>query len=180
MKMLLFKFADEKSLNSVSLLVNSAYRGDSSRKGWTTEADLLDGQRTDPESLYKDIISGKKILLAVDGESLVGSVMLEILSNQSNNKINKYCYLGMLTISPELQNSGLGKKLLSEAESWARSQGCVEMYLSVIPLRKELSAWYERHGYSFTGREQPFPYNDEKFGLPKRNDLSLAEMKKLL
>jgi len=149
-------------LPELVILINSAYRGESSKKGWTTEADLLDGQRTDEESL--------KMLL-----NKPGSVLLKYVNEE--NKISacanlqqqsKKLYLGMLTVSPTLQGSGIGKKLLTASEQYARENKFDAIRMTVISIRLELIAWYERHGYNRTGETQPFPTEDPKFGIPKQ------------
>ncbi len=142
-------------------LINGAYRGEKSRAGWTTEAHLLDGTRTN-EAHIKDLINGVEsiILKCVDDEGkIIGCVHLE----QHGNKL----YLGMLTVSPELQGAGIGKQLLYAADKYAKRQGCIAVYMTVISVRHELINWYQRQGYHKTGEVKPFPF-DEKFGVPKQ------------
>lgn len=143
-------------------LVNSAYRGDSSKKGWTTEADLLGGQRTNEAGILDMIQGPDAVILKYTSEEglLQGCVYLQ-------KKISQL-YLGMLTVSPELQAKGIGKQLLAAAESMAKSEGCKTIQMTVISVRKELIAWYQRHGYAATGETAPFP-TDPKFGLPKQS-----------
>ncbi|MEU6622606.1 GNAT family N-acetyltransferase [Streptomyces litmocidini] len=146
-------------------LVESAYRGDASRGGWTTEADLLQGQRTDPEGVTEVITAPGSRLLVVerDGE-LVACCQLEHRGEAA--------YFGMFAVRPELQGAGLGKQIIAEAERRVRELWDVrEMHMTVISVREELIAWYERRGYRRTGRTTPFPYGDERFGLPQRDDL---------
>jgi ribosomal protein S18 acetylase RimI-like enzyme len=146
---------------ALSVLVNSAYRGESSKKGWTTEADLLDGQRTDEASLQRMIETpGNTILKYMDHSSqLLGCVYLQ----QKGSKL----YLGMLTVSPELQAKGIGKQLLAASEAFASRVNAKGITMTVISVRDELIAWYQRHGYTATGETEPFPI-DPKFGLPKQ------------
>lgn len=168
--------ARTEQAEEISKLVNSAYRGDSSRKGWTTEADLLDGQRTDPESItniLKDPI--QKILVAEDPEADD-----RILACVHLTKEGSVCWLGMLTVDPQLQDEGLGKFLLTEAESFAKFWGCTEIKMKVISLRSELIKWYERRGFRATNDREPFPINNPKFGLPKRQDLEFQILTKSL
>ena len=140
-------------------LINSAYRGEESKKGWTTEADLLGGIRTDASSLQQMMSKENAVILKFCNRDLIeGCVYLE----KKNNKM----YLGMLTVSPILQAKGIGKNLLFAAEEHARKHNCSAMQMSVISLRDELIRWYERHGYNKTGDTQPFPA-DEKFGMQK-------------
>lgn len=153
--------ATKEDIPALNRLVNSAYRGDTSRKGWTTEADLLDGIRTDPDAL-KDMMEqpGAVILKCIDKhENLRGCVFLK--------KTEKHLYLGMLTVSPELQGGGIGKKLLEASEAYAREKGCNKIIMTVISVRRELIAWYERKGFNTTGEKSPFP-KDPRFGIPKQ------------
>ncbi len=154
-------FANETDIPALEKLVNSAYRGDSSKKGWTTEADLLDGIRTNQASLATTLQNLNAVILKytnTNGE-IIGCVYLE--------KKNTKLYLGMLTVSPEIQAKGIGKQLLAASENYAKEKGCVAITMTVIFVRKELIAWYERHGYSPTGKTEPFPVGPE-FGLPKQ------------
>lgn len=156
------KKATPTDLPELTALVNSAYRGESSRKGWTTEADLLGGVRTSQESLAETIARPNAAMLLHRDEGtheLIGCVYLEQKSD--------LMYLGMLTVSPEIQARGMGKKLLQEAETYARTLGCRAVEMTVISQRAELIAWYERRGYALTGETRPFPMNDPRFGLPK-------------
>ena len=159
---------------ALAALVNSAFRGDSSRAGWTTEADLLDGQRVDVDGIAEMIATpGKIILVYEQNRVLQGCVYLE--------RMGEDCYLGMLTIRPTLQGSGLGRQLLDAAERRAAAQwSSRSMQMTVIVQRPELIAWYERRGYHRTGRRKPFPYGDERFGLPRRPDLEFEVLSKPL
>lgn len=150
--------ADATELN---VLVNSAYRGDSSRQGWTTEADLLDGTRIDTEAI-KDLIHtpGITILKYSEGNEILACVELK--------KENEKLYLGMLTVKPNLQGKGIGKILLKAAEDEARNQKCTSIFMTVISVRKELIDWYMRHGFKPTGEKKPFAFNDPRFGQPKQ------------
>ena len=137
----------------LSALINSAYRGVTSKKGWTTEADLLEGTRTSEEELISIIASSNHYLLKfIRDEKIIGSVLLiakkEVL------------YLGMLTVSPELQNSGIGKQLLQAAEQLAQQLELSRIQMTVIGIRKELLAWYIRNGYEDTGVREPFPFGE--------------------
>ncbi len=142
-------------------LINSAYRGEHSKKGWTTEADLLDGVRTDAGTLEEMINKdGAAILKFTNEENKIqGCVYLE--------KKEHKMYLGMLTVSPLEQAKGIGKKLLDAAEKYTRDKGCSMIEMTVISVRRELIAWYEKYGYYKTGERKPFP-TDIKFGIPKQ------------
>lgn len=145
----------------LNVLVNSAYRGDTSKKGWTTEADLLGGIRTDDESLTALLNKENSVMLVHrnDEGQIIGCVNLQ----HNGDKV----YLGMLTVNPELQGGGVGKILLKASDDYAREIGCAKLYMTVISIRTELIDWYKRHGYTETGERKPFPMDDPKFGLPK-------------
>ncbi|MCH0562399.1 MULTISPECIES: GNAT family N-acetyltransferase [unclassified Streptomyces] len=162
---LTFRDATGADVDELVALIESAYRGDASRAGWTTEADILDGQRTDPEGVLEVIRSPDSRLLTVeqDGE-VVACCQLE--------HRGAHAYFGMFAVRPSLQGAGLGKVIIAEAERQARTAwGATEMHMTVISVREDLIAWYERRGYRRTGRTSPFPYGDERFGLPRRPDL---------
>ena len=170
MKIELANLADVSELVQ---LVNSAYRGDSSRKGWTTEADFLDGIRVTDTSLTETINNPQSFVFKCTNElkQIVGCVLLE--------KKPDSIYLGMLTVEPNLQGSGIGKILLAKGEDFARENGLNQLEMTVISIRKELIDWYKSKGYKDTGIRKPFPMDDPKFGLPKR-PLEFIVMKKIL
>ncbi|MFI1393812.1 GNAT family N-acetyltransferase [Streptomyces sp. NPDC020681] len=155
-------------------LIESAYRGDKSRAGWTTEADILDGQRTDPKGVREviDAPSSRLLLVERDGET-IACCQLEHRGEAA--------YFGMFAVRPELQGEGLGRRIIAEAERSARETwGVREMHMTVISVRDELIAWYERRGYRRTGKLTPFPYGDERFGIPQRADLAFELLVKEL
>lgn len=163
---------------SLHRLVNSAYRGASSRKGWTTEADFLGGQRID-EARLSEMLADKnqKILCLVDVNGLIiGCVNLQKFEDAKGVG----CYLGMLSIDPEAQASGLGKQLMTEAQKFARAWGAKRITLTVIQVRTELMAWYERRGFVKTGEREDFPYGDIRYGEPTRDDLYFVKFEKTL
>lgn len=139
-----------EDIPSLTTLINSAYRGETSKKGWTTEAHLLEGKRTDEQEMEAIFLDPKNTILKfTENNKIIGSVLLVEKGDQ--------LYLGMLTVSPELQNSGIGKKLLAEAENHAHSLGISSIIMTVISVREELVAWYKRHGYVDTGKREAFP-----------------------
>ncbi len=161
---------DQFELNE---LVNSAYRGESSKRGWTTEADLLDGQRSDPVGLEKDILDpNTQIFKAVVNNEITACVKLQ--------KKDDYLFLSMLTSKPNLQNQGIGKTLLSFCEKYAIENNNRKIRMFVISIRTELISWYISKGYQPTGETEPFPYGDERFGIPKRSDLEFLILEKKL
>lgn len=168
-----FTDATPDLLPRLDVFVNSAYRGDYSKQGWTTEADLLGGQRTDAEKLAEMIGEPGAVIRVLQGpQSILGCVYLK----QTGESV----YLGMLTVEPQLQGRGLGAKLLQEAEVWARAHGATRIRMTVIRQRPELLAYYQRKGYQLTGHTEDFPSNDPRFGLPKQGDLEFLELAKEL
>lgn len=172
---LTFRPAAAVDASAVVALVNSAYRGEGSKRGWTTEADLLGGQRTDEPKVREMIeADGSRVELAFDAAgTLTACVHLKREPSGS-------CYVGMLTVDPTRQAGGLGKELLARTEELARGWGCRAMRMTVIDARAELIAYYERRGYRRTGRTEPFPSDDPRFGLPKVADLRFCELVKPL
>jgi ribosomal protein S18 acetylase RimI-like enzyme len=172
---LTFRSALTADVDTIVALVNSAYRGESSRAGWTTEADILGGQRTDAEEISRLIAQdGSAILLCLRAGEIIGSVHVERVDAAT-------AYMGMLVIRPVLQGQGLGRSLMDEAERFARTEwGASRIQMQVITLRHELIAYYERRGYLRTGEIRPFPATDPKFGLPKVDGLMFEVMEKSL
>lgn len=153
-------------------LVNSAYRGEVSRAGWTTEADLLDGQRTDEGKVLEMIEHPQDVvLLGLRDGVIEACVYLQRRPDRA--------YLGMLTVRPDQQNSGWGRRLLDQSEEWVREVWKLSLIeMTVITRRTELIRWYERRGYQQTNKRLPFPYGDERFGIPKVSDLEFVILEK--
>ena len=164
-----FRAAAPADVDAIVALTQSAYRGDASRVGWTTEADLLDGQRTDAREVAELITNPDVRLLLAEGDGrLLASCVVERLSGEHAGD----AYFGMFSVRPEAQGNGTGRALLAEAERVVRDEWQIRtMRMSVIDVRNELIAWYERRGYRRTGQHKPFPYGDPRFGVPKRGDL---------
>ncbi len=170
--LLSFRRAGGEAAEAISNLVNSAYRGDSSRAGWTTEADLLEGQRTD-ESDVRALIEAddSMILLCLRDDEIVGSVHLKKVDEET-------AYLGMFVVNPGLQGAGIGKQFLQAAETSARQAwGISKMTMTVITLRHELIAFYERRGYRRTGQFIPFPA-ESGASVPRVANLRLEKLEK--
>ncbi|MBT2559142.1 GNAT family N-acetyltransferase [Hymenobacter sp. ISL-91] len=173
--MLRFSPATATDLPALNRLVNRAYRGEASAQGWTTEAALLAGQRTDEADLRDQLEKpNAQFLLArrVANDELVGSVFLQ----QQGPEL----YLGMLSVEPTLQAGGIGRQLVQAAESHARALGCQAVRMTVISVRHELLAWYERLGYQRTPETVAFP-TDTRFGVPLQAEpLVLQVLRKAL
>ena len=172
---LAFRFARSGDVPAVVDLVESAYRGESSRAGWTTEADLLDGRRTDTEAISAVVAGpGSVMLLAAADGKLVGCCQLQQRRPPPPNQT-------LFAVRPGSQGQGWGGQILAEAERLAREEWSAStMVMSVLAQRPDLVAWYERRGYRRTGETTPFPYGNERFGVPKRPDLRFAILAKPL
>ena len=173
MPALVFRQALSAEAGPVAVLINRAYRGDASRLGWTTEADLLDGLRTSDDEIARLIASKQAmILLCLRGDVLLGSVCLE--------QRGEYVHLGMFVVEPVQQNRGVGKQLLAYAEQAAQQQWQAhKMAMAVITYRHELIAFYERRGYCRTGIYRKFPVSPEMWQ-PKVHGLQLEILEKPL
>jgi ribosomal protein S18 acetylase RimI-like enzyme len=157
----IISIASPSDAHTLNALVNSAYRGDSSRQGWTTEADLLDGTRTTPDLLSELLVKpDTTILKYVENDQLLACIELR----RDGYKL----YLGMLTVSPSLQGKGIGNVLLKAAEAEAKKHACQSIYMTVISVRTSLIDWYKRHGYIETGERKPFAAPDTRWGVPRQ------------
>ncbi|MBK8726371.1 MAG: GNAT family N-acetyltransferase [Holophagaceae bacterium] len=169
---LAFRPATLDDIEALVALVNSAYRGDASRAGWTTEADLITGPRIDGDGLRELINApGSLLLLCLQGGAIIGSVHLKRLEAHS-------AYLGLFVVQPTLQGSGIGRRFLAEAEATVQQAwGSRRMTMSVITIRPELVAYYERRGYRRTGELHPFP-TEAGASRPVVEDLQLETLAK--
>ena len=162
-------------VSELHALIESAYRGESATKGWTHESYLLGGQRTDPDTLSAIINDAASAILVASGATgICGCVQIADAGAGQG-------YLGLLAVDPNVQSGGLGKRLMVAAESTLAADfgaTCVEM--TVINLRAELIAYYERRGYALTGEMRPFPYDDERFGVAQSRNLDFVVMEKRL
>ena len=169
-----FRNATPADIDAIVALVTSAYRGDASRAGWTTEADLLDGNRIDPEVLRADLERPRSRVLLAEADG--GLQACAHVADEDGAG-----YFGMFAVRPGLQGGGLGKQLLAECERIACEEWQLPvMRMTVIDVRDELIAFYQRRGYRRTGQFKPFPYGDARFGQPKRDDLRFEVLEKAL
>lgn len=164
---MLIRAATPDDVQAVVALVESAYRGEASRAGWTTEADLLAGRRTGPDEVLGVV---PHLLLAVVEAEVVGCCTL--VPQESGG------YFGMFAVRPGLQGGGVGSALLAAAEDRARQLGLPAVEMTVLRQRTELIDFYLRRGYVATGEQRPFPYGDERFGRPKQDDLAFVVLRK--
>lgn len=170
---LVIRKATQADVARAAALINSAYRGEVSRQGWTTEADLLAGKRTDEADLRALLDAPDGVLLVcLENDVLLATVYLQHKQDAA--------WLGMLAVRPNEQGQGIGKHLIQYAEDYARTQWhCTHIRMSVVTLRSELIAYYERRGYRRTGQHEAFPVN-EALWTPKIEGLQLEILEKRL
>ncbi len=157
---------------AVVQLMNTAYRGTGPNASWNTESVYLDGDRTSLSALLDEQVSHPdSVLLVVESACPQGCVRLEPIAPE-------LWHLSSLAVDPLQQKSGLGRELLAAAEQWAADRGARKIHMSVIHVRHTLIAWYQRRGYHLTGEIEPFPYGDNRFGIPLRDDLSFVVLEK--
>ena len=167
--------ATEKDVPGIVALVNSAYRGTGSRRGWTSEEHLIAGERTSADSIVAILRDPASVILLMRGQFLLnGCVHLKRDANDT-------AYLGLLSVRPAMQGSQFGRHMLAAAERYVRKEfGSRAIEMTVIEQREELIAWYERRGYERTGEIKPFPYDDASLGSPTRQDLRFVVLKRTL
>lgn len=165
-------------LAEVAELVNSAYRGASAKVGWAHESDYIDGQRTSLADLKADLaIADMLVLRESAGGPILACVVVEPITEAGGGKVG---YIGMLTVKPDLQAGGVGRVLLAAAEDHARGFGADRARMTVVSIRDTLIDWYLRRGYHLTGERRPFPYDDERFGIPRVQGLEFVVLEKQL
>jgi ribosomal protein S18 acetylase RimI-like enzyme len=167
--------ATEADYPAITDLVNITFRGSGQDAGWNSEADYISGPRLTEALLRADLTSKPNAHLLTyrdnpDGP-LLGTALLE-------PRENGVWYLGLLTVRPAMQNRQIGRTILAAAENFAKERGARRIRMTVVNVRTTLIAWYERRGYALTGETQPFPYHDERFGKPLRDDLSFIVLEK--
>ncbi|MBF9072721.1 GNAT family N-acetyltransferase [Streptacidiphilus fuscans] len=173
---LLFRSATEHDIPALVELVDSAYRGEASRAGWTTEADLLAGRRTDAEAMAETMARHDTRVLVAERLGDTGPLACCTVERRPGG-----AYFGMFSVRPALQGGGVGRAVLAEVERFARAEwSAAQLEMTVIVQRTDLIAWYERRGFSRTGELSPFPYGNERFGVPKRPDLAFERLVKAL
>lgn len=169
--------ATDQDLEALARLMNAAYGGTSEVSGWTHVKEFIAGDRTSVSALRAEIDASPRaqflVLRHPDTSALRGSVWLEPRSAT-------IWYLGSLTVDPREQNSGLGRRILEAAERRLAVLGATQVVIDVLNVRSSLIAWYERRGYALTGASHPFPYEDNRYGVPQRPDLAFVELEKSL
>jgi ribosomal protein S18 acetylase RimI-like enzyme len=167
---MIFVSAGPADVGEVEAFVNNAYRGPSAEAGWASEAKLMGGQRIDSAMLAETLADGKTTVLLMQD----GCVSVEPTDEPG------VWYLSMLAVDPQRQADGLGRTLLAYAEEYVKARGAERVRITVIWVRHSLIEWYLRRGYRRTGETEPFPYGDQRFGVPSRDDLYFEVFEKAL
>jgi GNAT superfamily N-acetyltransferase len=165
---MLLNRAVEADFAEIIALVNLAFRGSGPSASWNLEEGIMEGQRLDESLLREDLAAKPAAFLLTHRDEANGTLLGTVWLEPGKNGV---WGLGLLTVRPDLQNKQLGRALLTAAEGFAKKRGAQRIRMTVLNVRKTLIAWYERRGYSLTNETQPFPYGDERFGRPLRDDL---------
>jgi GNAT superfamily N-acetyltransferase len=156
-------------------LVNLAFRGSVPSASWNVEAGVIEGQRLDDSLLREDLAAKPAAYLLIHRDEANGTLLGTVWLDPCEDGV---WWLGLLTVKPDLQKRRLGRALLSAAEDFARQHGAHRIRMTVVHVRMELIAWYERRGYALTSETKPFPYGDERFGRPLRDDLHFVVLER--
>jgi ribosomal protein S18 acetylase RimI-like enzyme len=169
------EYPAEADYPAIIKLVNAAYRGHGAVESWNIESGIIEGTRLTDSLLREDLAAKPQAHFLVhrdpEGRSIIGTVWLEPVDDHAR-------YLGLFTVDPAIQNQQLGRRLLSAAEEFAKARGARSIRMGVLSVRDTLIAWYERRGYARTGETEPFPYGDDRFGKPLRENLVFAILEK--
>ena len=179
MSALQFRAAAVADIDAIVSLVESAYRGDASRQGWTTEADFLGGRRTGADDVAACIARADSTMLLAEQDGVL--LACAHIAIEHSDEGPGVAYFGMFSVRPNRQGGGIGSQVLSEAERMVRDEWELPvMRMTVIDIRDDLIPYYERRGYRRTGIHKPFPYGDARFGIPTRDDLRFEILEKAL
>lgn len=171
----MIRVAESRDVDAIVAVVAAAYRGTGDAAGWTSEGELLGGQRADAD-MVRQVVADSSSLVLVDvmDDAVRGCIQLEPLGDDAAR-------FGLFAVDPAIQSGGVGGRLLTAVETVAGDDwGRAWMQLEVLRQRSELIAWYRRRGYRPTGETMPFPYSDERFGLPRRDDLEFVVLRRPL
>jgi ribosomal protein S18 acetylase RimI-like enzyme len=167
--------ATDEDAGALVALIRAAYRGEASRAGWTSEAHLVEGERTDEPALLRLIGSPASRVMVVDDQEGRPTACCQL-----EDRGQGLAYFGTFAVDPARQATGLGSWLLSEAERIAAEElGVRELELTVLRQQAALIAWYERRGFAATGEARPFPA-DRRYARPLRDDLEFVVLRKPL
>jgi ribosomal protein S18 acetylase RimI-like enzyme len=172
---MLLNRAVESDYGAIIDLVNLAFRGTGPSSSWNIEADIIAGQRLNESLLREDLAAKPEAHLLIYRDDSTGPLLGTVWLDPGKEGI---WHLGLLTVRPNLQNRQLGRAVLTAAEDFAKQRGARKMQMTVVHVRDTLIAWYERRGYTSTGETKPFPYGDDRFGTPLRDDLHFVVLQK--
>lgn len=146
--------ATEDDVEALVALVNSVYRGEHSKQGWTTEANILEGKRVDT-AWVRDVIesSHSTLIVARRHGAVIGCLQIDIEA--------PVAHLGLFAVDVVSQTLGIGKRLLQEAEVYAKSNNISTLQLEIIDKRADIILYYERRGFQATGESLDFPVRDD-------------------
>jgi ribosomal protein S18 acetylase RimI-like enzyme len=172
---MILEHAMEADFPAIIGLVNAAYRGNGAVESWNVETGIIEGTRLTDSLLRQDLAAKPHAHFLVhrspESGAIIGTVWLEPVDNGN-------WYLGLFTVDPSLQKQRLGRALLCAAEDFARARGAWSIRMGVLSVRDALIAWYLRRGYQLTGETEPYPYGDNRFGTPLRDDLKFVILEK--
>ena len=170
----------------LTALIRSAYRGDDSRAGWTSEADLVEGERINAGQVRAMITGAGSLILVGETPGQPGqpgqlSQPARIVACcQLRNEGAGLAYFGTFAVSPQAQGAGLGRQLMNEAERQAVSSfGATRLEMTVLAPQDKLIAYYERRGFQRTGETRPFPA-DPTYARPLVDGLYFVVLEKPL
>ena len=169
--------AAEAEYKEIVDLANLAFRGSGAGASWNSEAGFIEGARLTETLLRADLASRPLAQLLTYREEANGGLLGTVCLEPREDGV---WYLGLLTVRPDLQRKQMGRALLATAENFANERGAHRIRMWVVNVRKTLIAWYERRGYIVTSETQPFPYDDNRFGKPLRDDLHFVLLEKEL
>jgi len=172
---MLLNAAVEADFAEIIDLVNLAFRGSGASASWNIEAGIIEGQRLNEALLREDLTAKPAVRLLIHRDEANGTLLGTVWLDPGKDDVWN---LGLLTVRRDLQNKQLGRTLLSAAEDFAKERGAHRICMMVVNVRTTLIAWYERRGYALSGETRPFPYGDERFGRPLRDDLHFVVLQK--
>jgi len=171
----MLKAAVEDDYGAVIDLANVAYRSTGDGASWNSETGIIAGVRLTDSSLREDLTKKPNAELLIWREEVSGELLGTVWLEPKGDGV---WYLGLLTVKPGLQNRGMGRELLASAEAYAKERGGLKIRMTVLHVREKLIEWYLRRGYALTGETEAFPYGDDRFGTPLRDDLYFVVMEK--
>ncbi len=122
---------------AIAALVNRAYQ---------VESFFVDGERTNAAEIAEMSRTGAFLVLEQARGELAAAVFVDSHGDSA--------YIGMLSVSPDMQGRGLGKRLVRIAEALGEAMGCSSVGLKIVNLREDLGRWYRSLGYEEVGTSE--------------------------